>query len=221
MPAANLAGALLVVALVPGFAYLRLTERARRPRSHSALSELLEVIAVGVATTGVSALVLIGCRPSLLVAALGTADPQSEQGLRDIASLVAVLGGLALLIAWLLALVTRSLVKDTYALSVWGATLGLRAKDRHPFVRVEFKDPNADRIAGVLHSYTVLDTGQPRDIAILSPEITRAGQTWAPGPTHVVISAEQISKIWFELAPDPPGAEGKPRKRRRASSRAI
>jgi len=48
---ATLGTLLLVLALVPGWVYLRLVERLQPPSGTSGLHQILEVLAVGVATT--------------------------------------------------------------------------------------------------------------------------------------------------------------------------
>ena len=60
----GLVAAALLLSLVPGWLFLRLTEKVRRPRHQSQLQEVLELVAVGVGTTGAA----------ILLAALVRAD---------------------------------------------------------------------------------------------------------------------------------------------------
>ncbi|MDP3951407.1 DUF6338 family protein [Microbacterium sp.] len=201
--------ALLLIALIPGYAYLRLTEDARRPRAHSALGEFLEVLAVGLGTTGVAAVIIVLLWSGEIAEVIAHPSLHSGDGLRRVVLLCAVLGGLALGIACLGAWLTRLPGKGSYSPHVWQATLGLRGKGLLPYVTLELKNDSATRIEGVLHAYTTLDDDHPRDIALMQPTISRAGQKWRPGPEFVVVSADQIAKVWLDLAPDP----GQPSKR--------
>jgi hypothetical protein len=49
----------LLLALVPGWVHLRLRERLAPPSGATGLSELLEVLAVGIATTGASIIIVV------------------------------------------------------------------------------------------------------------------------------------------------------------------
>lgn len=205
--------ALLLVALIPGYAYLRLSEDARRPRDSSSLEELLEVLSVGLATTGVAVALFVLLWPGRVLDTLARATRHSPGDLRAVILLVSCIASLALGIACLASWTVRSLSrnKNSFAPNVWDVTLGLRREQHLPYAVLDLKDSKR-RIEGVLHSYTVLEGDHPRDIALSSPKINEGGKTWPAGADYVVISAEEVSKIWFRLAPDP-GQPAKPRAR--------
>lgn len=201
--------ALLLIALIPGYAYLRLTENARRPRAHSALSEFLEVLTVGLGTTGIAAVIVVLLCSDHVAETLERTSLHSGEDLRRAVLLSAGLAGLALGIACAAAWITRVPGKGSYSPNVWRSTLGLRGKGLVPYVVLDIKDDPGSRIEGVLHAYTTLDDDHDRDIALMSPQISRDGEKWSPGPDFVVVSADQIAKIWLHMAPDP----GKPTRR--------
>lgn len=195
--------ALLLIALIPGYAYLRLTEDARRPRAHSALSEFLEVLTVGIGTTGIAAVVVVLLWSDPVAETLEGSPLSSSEDLRRAALLSAGLALLALGIACAAAWVTRFPGKGSYSPNVWRSTLGLRGKGLVPYVVLDLKDDPGSRIEGVLHAYTTLEDNDHRDIALRSPQISRGGEKWSPGPDFVVVSADQIARIWLHMAPDP------------------
>lgn len=201
MPAASSFAALVLVALVPGYLYLRLTESARRPRHHSEFSEFLEVLAVGLATTGTALGGVILICPAFVAEALRHTSLHEPAYLRRSVGLLALVGVLALLLAWAGAALTNRLRGDSYAPNVWHATLGQRRKGHLPYVIVELEDDR--RVEGVLHAYTTIDGDHPRDIAVMNPKVTAGGEAWEPGADFVIINADRIRKIWMSLAPDP------------------
>lgn len=195
--------AFLLIALVPGYAYLRLTEDARRPRDNSTLDEFLEVLAVGMGTTGLAAVLCFLIRPHEVARAIRNASLDAPDALKRAIIIGALIAVTALAFACLGACATRLPGKGSYSPNVWRATLGLRRKGHLPYVVLELKDDDR-RIRGVLHSYTTLDGDHPRDIAVMNPEIARDGKTWwDSGAGFLLVSAERIEKVWFSLAPDP------------------
>lgn len=194
---------LLLVALIPGYAYLRLTEDARRPRKDSALEEFLEVLTVGLLTTGVAAVLFVLVWPEEVADTLRGASLDSPETLRRTFLIFAAMAGLALGLACLGAWLTRRRGGGKYAPNVWSSTLGMRRDGHIPYVVLVLKDNDRPRIQGVLHSYTTLDGDNPRDIALMSPKLSRNGSTWNAAADYVVISAEEIREVWMTLAPDP------------------
>jgi hypothetical protein len=201
--------ALLLLALVPGYAYLRLSEDARRPRDHSALDEFLEVLAVGLGTTGLASLVLVLCWPEEVAETLKKASLDSPDALRAVVVLGAVVAGLALGIACLGSWLTRLPGAGSYSANVWRATLGLRDESHLPWVVVELKGDDPRRLEGVLHAYTTLDGDHPRDLALLAPRISKDGTTWESGADFVIVSAEEIAAIWLRQQYDPGQVRGR------------
>lgn len=202
---------LLLVALIPGYAYLRLSEDARRPRDHSALDEFLEVLAVGMGTTGLAGVFLMLFWSDEVAETLANASLDSPDALRRAVMLGGVTAALALGIACLASWATRLPGAGSYSPNVWRATLGLREKTHLPWVVLELKGEKGRRLEGVLHAYTTLDGDHPRDVALLSPRISEGGRTWDANADFVVVSAEEIALIWLRHQFDP----GQPVDRRR------
>lgn len=212
--------ALALIALVPGFAYLRLTEDARHPRQSSALDEFLEVAAAGLLSTGIAALFFVLCWPNELAAVISaTADDPAS--VRKAAGTVAAVVGLSLGLAFLGAWITRLAGSGSYATDVWHGTLG-RTRDEHVrHVSVQLK-AGGRTVDGVLHAYTTVDGDQPRDIALKAPLTISDGQgrEWDAGFDFVVIDASEINALWLKFQHDPP-PERQGRRTRRRPTRAA
>jgi hypothetical protein len=195
----------VALALVPGWLYLRLRERRRPPSTAAGLSQLLEVVAVGLATTGISVFVLslIPHRwvPWLIDveawAAVG--DDHLRQNIR--ASVVSV--GAVLVLASLAAValhnVLRASSSDSFDAesSVWGHALGRHPEDTVPWVGLQLRD--GPLVEGVLHSLSLGQEAQDeRDIALKRPiRVTEKGQQ-APTDSNVdrlVVPSREILHI--------------------------
>jgi len=174
---------LLLLTLIPGWVYLRLQERLRPPSNATGLSELLEVVAVGLATTGISALV-IALLPHRWIPVIVDVDRWAIDGnayLRDhiriaIAS-VAIVLALALLIAYGLYRLQRRWLPDVRSQgNVWIHALGARPKGTVPWVGLELT--NGKVVEGLLHSFSLNGTTDERDVALARPirVIERAGE---------------------------------------------
>jgi hypothetical protein len=170
----------IVLALVPGWLYLRLRERRRPPSSATGLSQLLQVVAAGLLTTGISVLVL-----SLVLSliphrrlpwlidlrawgALG--DDYLRHNVRNSVISVAVVLVLASLAALALDRLQRSDSSDRFhpESSVWGQALGNRPNGTVPWVGLKLRD--GPLVEGVLHSLSFGHEDQDeRDIAITRP----------------------------------------------------
>jgi hypothetical protein len=166
----------IALALVPGWLYLRLHERRRPPSSATGLSQLLEVVAVGLLTTGISVFVLslIPHRwlPWLIDletwGAVGNDHLRHNVGNSVIS--VAVVLGLASLAAVALYLLQRSGSSDRFdpESSVWGQALGRRPERTAPWVGLQLRD--GPFVEGVLHSLSFGHEDQDeRDIALGRP----------------------------------------------------
>ncbi|MGY4767546.1 DUF6338 family protein [Kribbella sp. CWNU-51] len=171
----GLAALLVVLALVPGWYYLRLTSRLRARTKTSGLQELLEFVSVGALTTGTAILIVVlipyRLHPWTLDVDQWTSDGATY--LRDHArnagwSVVTVLL-LALVIATLLYVLQRQWKSSEFRPdgNVWVHSLGTRPKGTCPWVAVRLQ--NGQLVEGVLHSYTIEDLGGDRDIALCWP----------------------------------------------------
>lgn len=201
------------LALVPGWLYLRLRSRRRPASTATGLGELLEVVAIGLVTTGTSCLglVLVPHRwvPWLLdphdVALLGTS--YLRQDVRSAFVTVAVVLLVAALIALLLdAVQGTGSSSDTYdsESSVWGKALGGRPERTVPWVGIHLA--NGQLVEGVLHSLSYgHETRDERDIALAKPiRVTDPHQTTprALEIDRIVVSATEIKNITVMHLPE-------------------
>lgn len=172
----GLAVALLLLSLVPGWAYLRLRERLRPQSRTGGIHELLEVLAVGLATTGVSA-AFVAVAPHAWFPFLIDLDAWARGGndyLRSHVRPVIVTGIFVLALAHFTAYLVYRLQKLRLPAefraqqSVWVHALGTRPKGKVPYVGVQLRDGLL--IEGVLHSFS-LDEAEmgERDVALQRP----------------------------------------------------
>ena len=194
--------ALALIALVPGYTYLRLSEGSREPRTYTALEEFLEVAAVGLATTGLATLIFLLGWPDDLFNITTDALDGDPHAARQAAAIATAIAGTAVGLAFLWAWLTHQLAHGTYGPSVWHSTLGRQRPDRLRHVMIELT--NGKTIDGVLHAYTALDGERPRDLALKAPlTVTDGAASWSPDFDYVVVSANQISNVWMVFAADP------------------
>jgi flagellar biogenesis protein FliO len=209
-PPTTLGALLLVLALVPGWIYLRLVERLQPPSGTSGLHQLLEVLAVGVATTGVSAIAVVLVPHRLLpftldVAAWAKDDAYLRPHARAAVASVAVVFGLAVLLAYLLYRLRalRTPREFSSQQDVWVRSIGSRPKGQHPYIGLHLAD--GQLIEGPLHSYTFGAEAGKRDIALSGPiRITAAGQSTPHKHLNLdrlVVPESKISLITVHHAP--------------------
>jgi hypothetical protein len=203
MPPFTVVGLLALLALVPGWLYLRLVNAGRAPSVQSdPLHQMLEVVAVGAMTTGISAFALLLVPHRFLPFVLdveawavgGSAYVREHP--RELAYTVALVLALALLIAYCLYRLRRPSEFRNYG-NVWVHSIGERPKDRVPYLGLHLHD---GRLAeGPLHSYTLEDGDGGRDIALARPiRITeRDGNGPRPLPhlDRLVVSSDQIAYV--------------------------
>lgn len=191
--------AIFLLSLVPGYVFLRLSATARRPRQQSPLAESLEVVAVGIATTGSSFVFWVLVKPGAVLTALDT--PDSSADLRRQALLAVVILGLATGLAciWSWALQRRR--PNRFQLSVW---YDVFSKDNIPkghlaFVAVQLT--NGVTVSGNLHSYTWAPDTSHRDISLTRPiVVTRGKKSEHPDFDFLSVSEEQIRHIAVKYA---------------------
>ncbi len=190
--------------MVPGWLYIRLRERLRPPSAATGLSQLLEVAAVGLLTTGVSAFIL-ALLPHRWLPWLVDVQAWARVGndyLRQnvragVVSAAAVLG-LASLVAVALHLAERRRSSDRFdpESSVWGQALGVRPGGTVPWVGLQLR--NGRLVEGVLHSLSLGQEDQDeRDIALARPiRVTDPGRPAHPVEIdRVVVPAREILHI--------------------------
>ena len=212
----TVAATFVLLALVPGWLYLRLVSRIRAPSSQSSLHETLEVLAVGVATTGVSALGVVLTPHHMLPFTLDI-EVWSAQGTEylkrhptEAAWTLVMILGLALLIAvglyGLQALFKPAEFSSSE--SVWIRAIGVRPKEMIPYVGVHVRDGRL--IEGVLFAYALGESDR-RDIALKRPIRISApnGSTPVklPNLDRLVIPDSEISFIAVAHLPQATGTK--------------
>lgn len=176
---------LLAVALVPGWLYLHLNRRLEPARSRSGLDELLEVVAIGLLTTGsaVSAVLLLSDTlperfwPGWLFIELSPWASQGASYLAEHARQALVTGLTVLVAASAMAWLThhwrrRKQPPEFVAASVWAHALGSRPKGcTHVWAGVHLVDGTLAE--GVLDSIDLDDSAKAgRDLALKAPIFT-------------------------------------------------
>jgi hypothetical protein len=159
----------VLASLAPGYLFLRLTESARAPIRRDLVMVTLEVVSVGIATTGLAVLITGVVAPGQAVQTLNVI----QEGLQEPAELrsAAWFLGAEFLGACGLALVAavgrRLRGKGRYPPSVWSQTLGVKPPDKLLFVMLELTDGR--RVDGLVHAFDFNPGEGERDIALSSP----------------------------------------------------
>ena len=202
--------AIAILAMVPGWIYLRLRERHAAPSGSSGLSQLLDVVGVGLATTGTAACAAIlvphKWTPFLadweLWARQGGAYPREH--VRSVVASSLLIFTMATIVAIALDLILRrGRPAEFKASGVWISSLGKRPRGHVPFVGVELDDGRI--YEGVLHSYT-LEQEDNRDIALQAPiRLTlKAGDPWVEvALARIIIPSRTIRTIGVLHVPVP------------------
>lgn len=203
---------LLLLALVPGWLYLRLRERLRPPSGATGLTELLEVLAVGLATTGAGA-AMLAFVPHRWLPFLLDVDAWARLGndylpqhIRSVVASVVAVFLVAVVIAYLLYLVQRLQLPAEFRPqgSVWVHALGARPNGRVPWVGLQLNDGRL--VEGLLHSYSLTDGGmEERDVALQRPirVSVRAGEEAQHlNLDRLIVSGREITYIAVVHAPE-------------------
>jgi hypothetical protein len=224
----------IALALVPGWLYLRLRERSRPPSNATGLSELVEVAAVGLITTGLSALVL-SLLPHTWLRGLVDIEAWAHEGndylrehVRSTLVTAAVVLGLASAIAFLLHTVQRGSARDRFDAqsSVWGKTM--QPRDGKPrWVSLQLR--SGQLVEGQLHSLSLgYESYDERDIALARPiRVTEQGRTVDRADLdHVIVPGREIAHITVVHLPVPRSASRDSddlpdRKNRRSATRRL
>lgn len=223
----------VALALVPGWLYLRLRERRRPPSTATGLSQLLEVLAMGLLTTGISVFVLslIPHRwlPWLIDVeawAIVGNDYLRQNVHASVTSVVVVLAVASLVAVAIHKVVQSASSSDRFdpESSVWGYSLGSRPEGTVPWVGLQLRDGSL--IEGVLHSLSLgQEANDERDIALTRPiRVTEKGQQ-APTDSNVdrlVVPSREIVHITVIEAPEATakGTGGQPARTRPRGDRA-
>lgn len=217
LPSSYLAAALLL-ALVPGWTYLRL--RARRDPSlpRTGLDQTLEVVAVGLMTTGLAAALwalLPVSRTHLLdvtsLAGEGGGDYVRAHVRRGVATLLVVLVVAELFAYALFHALHRNRGRQFRRETVWAGALGHRPQGR-PWTGVEMRDGRL--IEGWLLAYPTGDEHEHRDLALQSTpnapiRVTRPGeQALGLAVERVILPEADIANITMTVVRDGAGQPG-------------
>jgi hypothetical protein len=203
---------LLLLALVPGWLYLRLRERLRPQSGSTGLGELIEILAVGLATTGVAAFILLVVLPHGWLPFLLDVEAWAKGGETYLLNNVRLAAATALVIL----AAACAIAYGVYSLkrlrtpsefrpqgSVWVHALGARPKGTVPWVGLKLDDGRL--VEGLLHSYSLTE-GAPemRDIALQPPmRVTDPGQLARPlSLNRLIVSGKQIAEIAVVHAPE-------------------
>ncbi|SNT61906.1 hypothetical protein SAMN05216276_108615 [Streptosporangium subroseum] len=196
---------LLLLALVPGWLYLRLRERLRPRSGATGLNELIEILAVGLVTTGVAAFLLLIAVPHSWLPFLVDVQAWAKSGtgyLRQNVHLAANSIASILLVASSIAcglyLLNRRRVPAEFEPQggVWVHSLGARPRGTVPWVGLRLNDGTL--LEGVLHSYTLTESAlEARDIALQAPiMMTDSSQVRHPlALDRFIVSGKEIAHI--------------------------
>lgn len=204
-PPFTITALLIVLALVPGWIYLRLVERLRPRSVDNALHQLLEVLAVGAVTTGGSAL-LIALVPHRILpftldldAWVAGGPAYIREHWRSAALSAALVFALAALIAYgLYRLRARKRPPEFQPHgNLWVYGLGERPPGKASWVTLHLEDGRV--VEGQLHSYSLDEDPARRDITLSRPiRITAADATEAqalPNLDRLIVTASKIAYI--------------------------
>ncbi len=193
----GLIGACLLLSLIPGWLFLRRSESERQPRDQTALHELLQLVGVGLLTTGLAAALALLVNPRLL---LDHDGPLTTSG--EVRAAVGLLVGLLVLsialaeIAVQLLRLTSKTPNARLTVSVWWASLRpeLVPEGKLPWAVVALKDGST--LEGVLSDYTLSAESSHRDIALRAPiRATIAGETKSTPYKVTLVLADDIRHV--------------------------
>jgi hypothetical protein len=177
------AALVIAIGLVPGYLFLWLTAHVRKPGTGTTVSELLEVLLVGVATTGITAAAFVIARPSLLRENAETfhhLEVASDGEIRSAIGTVVAILAISLGVAWLLAQCARWVVSrrhSRYVPNVFDGTFNTKPTGHYPHVQITMLDGST--VGGPLLSFSNSDSDEERMISLKRP-IRR----WPPGQTE-------------------------------------
>jgi Family of unknown function (DUF6338) len=218
-PPVTVTALLVVLALVPGWVYLRLVERLRPRSTGTPLNQLLEVVAVGGITTGLSAF-LVAVLPHPWLPFLLDVGAWAERGpdylrvhWRSAAGSVALIFGLATMIAVGLYLArARSKEPEFVSHDNWVQSLGVRPPDKAVWVGLELEE-DGSLVEGQLYSYSLDDDPTKRNITLTKPIRFRQGRA---GQIHEMPNLDRLivpaGKITFISVIHVPGQAKKPKR---------
>ncbi|TQM65153.1 DUF6338 family protein [Humibacillus xanthopallidus] len=201
------AALLIALAMVPGYLYLELTRERREPYRRSAVGEVLELLFIGLGTTGLAFTMGFVFAPGTALAVLtavqkppGTLTPED---LRYIALVTIGVLVLSVLFALLAAAGARRLMKRRYSPSIMKATFGRTAPGHVPVAQIRLGDGST--VEGVLHGYQLDVDEASRGVALKAPIARhRDDQTPVQLPIgYFVALGSDIQHLTLTQVPDP------------------
>jgi hypothetical protein len=214
MPTSAL-GLLVVLALVPGYFYLRLTKDVHRPQEQSStVADVLEVATAGIVTTGGAVLLAALALPGRVAHALHVLqEPTQQLSGRDvryvgIASLCLVVCAVGF--AYLASRSARRVLGSRYSASVMRAALGKPEQGHRQAVGVWLADGST--VDGFLHAYSLADDPDTRSVALSSPlrRQTADGQVTHLPFDYFLAFGEEIRHVVVKNIPRKSDASSEP-----------
>jgi hypothetical protein len=192
-----LVSALFLVGIVPGYLYLTWTRGVRESRSSdSPLESLLEVVGVGLATTGTTVLVGSWLAADALSGLAQRLDSQRWTAplIRDLAGTTLAVLLVSVGLAAVGAIATRKTRPNRYYPRIWQEVFAERRQE-YTWVRVELT--SGPIFVGALHGSDFAVTDGGRDMVLRSPirEISASGKSKNVQADRLVISEADISLI--------------------------
>jgi hypothetical protein len=215
LPSAGLTAGFLL-ALVPGWLYLRLRSSRNAVLPRSGLDEVLEVVTIGVATTGL-AVALWALLPFEVThladvrALVREPNVYSNEHVRRLAATALVVFLLACSLAWCLFKLTHRGPRPTlYRETVWAGALTRRG-EKYPWVGVQLRDGRL--VEGELHAVPTGDEHENRDISLQAPiKVTPAGGGTRQDTSldRIILNEIDIKYIGLVLGPEVTTPGGQP-----------
>jgi hypothetical protein len=191
----------LLLALTPGWVYLQLLRRLRPRARSTALTELLEAVAVGLSTTGLAVWAVISLRRPLRpfivdIDGLVAGTTHTKASLDSLARTIALVLVLAILISGLLHGIQRLRRSPEFHPEggLWVYAISDRPKGHIPYVGLQMK--NGKLLEGELHSISLEDLGDDREIALRGKiRVTVDGQTGRVNLDRLVVPYREIEHV--------------------------
>lgn len=200
-----------LLALVPGSIFLRLRQRHAPAQQSAGLGQLLEVIGVGLATTGTAAAVLVVV-PHRWLPFLADIDAWALTGGAYAAAhprnVVASAAALLLLACCLAAAADRVTRRERTEIrlgpGVWVHALRERPEGTQPYLALALNDGTL--VEGLLHSFS-LEPSEVRDLALRAPiRVTPLGGACGRvAVERIVVPEREIRYITVQHVPEATG----------------
>lgn len=200
-----------LLALVPGWVFLRLRQRHTPMHQATGLGQLLEVLGVGLATTGTAALILVVVPHRWLpfladidawaLAGGGYAATHPRNVLASAVALLLLACGIA---ASADRVTRRERTEIRLGPGVWVHALRERPDGTEPYVALALNDGTL--VEGLLHSFT-LEPCEFRDVALRAPiRVTPTGAACGPvAVARLIVPEREIRYITVQHVPEARG----------------